>query len=67
MTPEEYKQLDILLAKLCEALGRKKYCLIPGYHHDGPYMAVYSENDTIEKQGIYIDIESGVKALTSQP
>lgn len=42
MTSLEYKQLELLLAKLQEEIGGNNFCIIPHYIHDGYYIGIYS-------------------------
>lgn len=65
MTADEYKELERLLAKVFGSLGNRRFCIIPGYCHDGVHMAVYDTHGIISDQGVYIDIESAVKDLAA--
>jgi hypothetical protein len=42
MTSLEYKQLELLLAKLQQEIRGNKFCIIPHYLHDGYHIGLYS-------------------------
>ncbi len=71
MTEQDYNHLEDLLAKLGQALGRQ-YCIIPGYVHDGPYLATYTPlkpyqvqfgKESIEYQVTAIDLKTAVEKI----
>lgn len=63
MTKEEFDQLESLLGKLRGVLNAR-YCIIPGYVHHGPYIALYCDDGKVSKQQIGMSIEDCVNQLT---
>lgn len=61
MTDEDYKELDRLLVKLRNEIG-KKYTLIPDYIMDGAHVAIYGESKMLDQQ-MGPDIKSCVEKL----
>lgn len=63
MNEQDYYTLNIVMSRLQKHLGQNRFCIIPYYQNDSPYMAVYDTEGKIIKEAIAPTIAECVDKL----
>lgn len=64
MGKEEIKQLETLLEKLHSEIGQ--FCVIPGYLHDGFYLATYNNDGTLKHKTQGATLEDAINEINKK-
>jgi hypothetical protein len=64
MTPEKFRQLEILMSELCVHL-KHRCCVIPNYLDDGFHVGIYSRNGDIKGGSTAPTLEQACDKLLS--